>query len=168
MRDYAPPQKSRRHFLLGALGVTGALTVGWGMLAPRQRLQGSAPLPILEGEVALNGWIKIGRDGMVTVAMPRSEMGQGVHTALPMLVAEELDVPLSMVSIMQAPIDKIYGNLVVLPASLPFHPDDHGALERGVERRPGEADGRLRAALQGRLSLHFISCLICFFISFFI
>ncbi len=127
-----PRKKTRRYFLLGALGVTGALTVGWGIMPPRQRLQGSAPLPVIEGEIALNGWIKIARDGRVTVAMARSEMGQGVHTALPMLVAEELDVPLSMVSIMQAPIDKIYGNLVVLPASLPFHPDDHGALERSA------------------------------------
>ena len=133
MLPLAPRKKSRRRFLLGAISVTGALTVGWGLMPPRQRLQGSVPLPILEGEVALNGWIKIGRDGMVTVAMPRSEMGQGVHTALPMLVAEELDVPLSMVSIMQAPIDKIFGNLAFLPDGLPFHPDDHGAVKHTAQ-----------------------------------
>ena len=128
-----PKKKSRRRFLLGALGIGGALVVGWGVLPPRQRLNSSDPLPVIEGEVALNGWIKIARDGSVTVAMPRSEMGQGVHTALPMLVAEELDVPLSMVSILQAPIDKIFGNVAMLPDGLPFHPDDHGAVKRGVQ-----------------------------------
>ena len=126
-----PPTKpARRHFLLAALGVGGALTIGWGLLPPRQRLQTSNPLPVIEGEVALNGWIKIARDGIVTVAMPRSEMGQGVHTALPMLVAEELDVPLSMVRILQAPIDRIFGNVAILPDGLPFHPDDHGLLQQ--------------------------------------
>ena len=51
------------------------------------------------GEVALNGWIKIAADGSVLLAMNRSEMGQGVHTALAMLVAEELDVPLARVAL---------------------------------------------------------------------
>ncbi|GAA4028345.1 xanthine dehydrogenase family protein molybdopterin-binding subunit [Actimicrobium antarcticum] len=133
MPSNQPPKKSRRHFLLGALGVTGALTVGWGLLPPRQRLIGSDPMPTIEGEIALNGWVKIARDGTVTVAMPRSEMGQGVHTALPMLVAEELDVPLSMVRIVQAPIDKIFGNIAMLVDGLPFHPDDHGVVKRSAQ-----------------------------------
>jgi isoquinoline 1-oxidoreductase beta subunit len=133
MPNTPPKKKSRRYFLLGALGVTGALTVGWGLMPPRQRQNGSSPLPVVDGEVALNGWIKIGRDGIVTVAMHRSEMGQGVHTALPMLVAEELDVPLSMVRIMQAPIDKIYGNVTMLADGLPFHPDDNGLVKRSAQ-----------------------------------
>ena len=144
-----PKKKSRRHFLLGALGVTGALTVGWGFLPPRQRLNGSDPLPVLEGEVALNGWIKISRDGSVTVAMPRSEMGQGVHTALPMLVAEELDVALSMVTILQAPIDKIYGNVAMLQDGLPFHPDDHGRVKRTAQWLTAKAARELGMMITG-------------------
>lgn len=128
-----PKSKSRRHFILGALGVTGALIVGWGVMPPRQRLDSSMPFPVKDGEVPLNGWIKIGRDGIVTVAMPRSEMGQGVHTALPMLVAEELDLPLAMVRIEQAPIDAIFGNVAMLPDSLPFHPDETGVIKRTAQ-----------------------------------
>jgi isoquinoline 1-oxidoreductase beta subunit len=128
-----PKKKSRRRFILGGLGVAGALVVGWGVLPPRQRLNASNPLPIQDGEVALNGWIKIGRDGTVTVAMPRAEMGQGVHTALPMLVAEELDVPLASVNIVQAPIDKIFGNVSMMADGLPFHPDDTGLVKRGAQ-----------------------------------
>ena len=125
-----PKKKSRRRFILGGLGVAGALIVGWGVMPPRQRLNASDPLPVKDGEVALNGWIKIARDGIVTVAIPFSEMGQGIHTALPMLVAEELDVPLAMVKIEQAPVDKIFGNVAVLPENLPFHPEDDGMYKR--------------------------------------
>lgn len=124
---------SRRRFLLGGLGLgvagVGALVLGWGVLPPRQRLNGSAPLPVADGAVALNGWLAIGSDGMVLLAMPRSEMGQGVHTALPMLVAEELDVPLSSVKLLQAPMDKIFGNVAMLKDGLPFHPDEEGRLK---------------------------------------
>jgi isoquinoline 1-oxidoreductase beta subunit len=130
MRSAEPKKASRRRFILGGLGVAGALVVGWGLMPPRQRLNASTPLPVQDGQVALNGWIKIARDGTVTVAMPHSEMGQGIHTALAMLVAEELDVPLSAVQVESAPIDKIYGNLAVFQDSLPFQPDEDGLYKR--------------------------------------
>ncbi|HEY8027442.1 MAG TPA: xanthine dehydrogenase family protein molybdopterin-binding subunit [Burkholderiaceae bacterium] len=128
-----PKKKSRRRFILGGLGVAGALVVGWGVMPPRQRINSSNPLPTDAGEIALNGWIKIAADGTVIVAMPRAEMGQGVHTALPMLVAEELDVPLASVKIVQAPMDKIFGNVSMLADGLPFHPDDTGAVKRTAQ-----------------------------------
>ena len=43
------------------------------------------------GRSRLNGWVKIARDDSVIVAVPRAEMGQGIHTALATLVAEEMD-----------------------------------------------------------------------------
>ncbi len=128
-----PKKKSRRRFILGGLGLTGALVVGWGVLPPRQRINSTNPLATETGEIALNGWIKIAADGSVIVAMPRAEMGQGVHTALPMLVAEELDVPLSSVKIVQAPMDKIFGNVSMLADGLPFHPDDTGLIKRTAQ-----------------------------------
>lgn len=134
-----PNNKSRRRFLLGGLGVTGALIVGWGVMPARQRLHPDKPLPVMEGEVRLNGWIKLAADGTVTVAMPQCEMGQGVYTALPMLVAEELDVPLSAVKIERAPIDKIFGNVAVLQDGLPFHPDGAGTFKEAVVWFTGKA-----------------------------
>ena len=124
---------TRRRFLLGGVLAGGALLVGWGMQPPRQRLHAAAPLALGGDTVALNGWIAIAPDGAVSVVVPRSEMGQGVHTALPMLVAEELDVPLSAVRIAQAPIDKIFANLTVLRENLPFHPDDTGSTRQGAQ-----------------------------------
>jgi isoquinoline 1-oxidoreductase beta subunit len=121
---------SRRRFLLSAPAVAGAMVVGWGALPARQRVRGKVPLPGSGGAVALNGWVAIAPDNTVTVAMARSEMGQGVHTALPMLLAEELDVPLAQVKLVQAPNDKIYGNVAILADSLPFHPDEEGRGKR--------------------------------------
>jgi len=127
------PARGRRRFLLGGLAASGALVVGWGLAPPRQRLRGASPLAVEAGAVALNGWVAIARDGTVSVVVPRSEMGQGVNTALPMLLAEELDAPLANVRISQAPIDKIFGNLTVLRENLPFHPDDRGSIKQGVQ-----------------------------------
>lgn len=107
--------------------------VGWLAVPQRSRLGSPGLWPLREGEVALNGWIRIGADGAVVLAMPRSEMGQGVHTALPMLAAEELDVSLASVRIEQAGRDAIYGNVATLVAGLPFHPL-HDESEDGFGR----------------------------------
>jgi isoquinoline 1-oxidoreductase beta subunit len=115
----------RRTMLLSGLGAAGALIVGWGALPPRSRLGGARTLPPVDGEVALNGWIKIAADGSVLLAMNRSEMGQGVHTGLAQLVAEELDVPLARVRLTEAGHDTLYGNVAALMGNMPFGPRDH-------------------------------------------
>ncbi len=125
----------RRTLLLSGAGALGALVVGWGLLPPRSRL-GAPELLAGDGGVPLNGWIRIGADGGVQLAMPRSEMGQGVHTALAMLVAEELDVPLESVRLIPAGHDAIYGNVAMFVGSLPFHPND---------AEPGRATPTVRA-----------------------
>jgi isoquinoline 1-oxidoreductase subunit beta len=119
-----------RRFVLGTLGAAGALVIGWSLLPPRQRLSTGKPLATSAGETALNGWLKLGRDNSVVVVMPKSEMGQGVHTGLAMLLADELDAAWSQVRIEHGPIDKIYNNLASLVDGLPFHPDDDGAVKQ--------------------------------------
>ena len=140
---------SRRRFILGGLGVAGALIVGWGVMPPRQRLHLATPVPAKDGEVALNGWLRMASDGTVTLAMPQCEMGQGVFTALPMLVAEELDVPLAMVKIEQAPIDKIFGNVALLQDGLPFHPDGAGTLKEAARWFSGKTARELGLMITG-------------------
>lgn len=128
----------RRTWILSALGATGALVVGWGILPPRSRLGAPETMLPTAGDVALNGWIKIAQDGSVVLAMPRSEMGQGVHTGLAMLVAEQLDAPLGLVRLEQARDDKIYGNVSMLVASLPFHPLESEGGVKPAKVRLGE------------------------------
>ncbi|HUP45443.1 MAG TPA: xanthine dehydrogenase family protein molybdopterin-binding subunit [Thermoanaerobaculia bacterium] len=62
-----------------------------------------------KGVLAPNAFLGIGADGTVTVWVTRSEMGQGVRTSLPMLVAEELDAEWSRVVIRQAELDARFG-----------------------------------------------------------
>ncbi len=120
----------KRHFLLGSLGAVGALTVGWSLLPPRQRLLTGEPLPAGPGQTPLNGWVTLGADDSVTVVMCKSEMGQGVHTGLAMLLADELDADWARVQLAMAPPDPIYNNLAMMVDGLPFHPDNDGPLKQ--------------------------------------
>ena len=143
-------RKGRRRFLLGGLAAGTALVVGWGAAPPRQRLRATAEGAVQHaGTVALNGWVAISPDGTIDVVVPRSEMGQGVHTALPVLLAEELDAPLEAVRVVQAPIDKIFANLTVLRDTLPFHPDDAGNFQLGARWVAGKVARELGIMFTG-------------------
>lgn len=122
--------RARRRFLLSGVAVGGGLLIGYGLLKPRDLLGDRQLFNSVANETALNAWLRIAADGRVTVAVPRAEMGQGVYTALPMLVAEELDIPWSAVAVEQAPIAKVYGNIAALVSALPLPDDDHGWLAR--------------------------------------
>ncbi len=58
----------------------------------------------------INAWLKIASDNTITVIVDRSEMGQGVYTALPMLLAEELEINLDVIRIEAAPVGDAYIN----------------------------------------------------------
>lgn len=142
----------RRTFLLGALGASGALVVGWSLLPPRSRMGSRETWGRLAAgdSFALNGWVRVATTGEVIVAVPRSEMGQGVYTALPMLVAEEMDVPLERLRVEQAPIDAIFGNVAMLTASLPLHPDNaHGRAARTAQWLVGKLARELGLQVTG-------------------
>jgi len=57
-----------------------------------------------------NAFIRIGTDDMVTIIVNKSEMGQGVYTSLPMLVAEELEVDWARIKVEAAPVDSAYNH----------------------------------------------------------
>jgi isoquinoline 1-oxidoreductase subunit beta len=140
----------RRSLLLSGAGLAGALIVGWTALPPRSRL-GSAALLAERDSVALNGWLRITPDGAVQLAMPRSEMGQGVHTALAMLVAEELDVALVSVQLIDAGADAIYGNVAMFVGALPLQPEDS---EPGAETNRVRVSRWLLAKLARELNIN--------------
>jgi isoquinoline 1-oxidoreductase subunit beta len=63
------------------------------------------------GDFAPNAFIRIDRTGKTTLIMPQVEMGQGVYTAIPQILAEELDADYGKVALAHAPpSDKLYGN----------------------------------------------------------
>jgi isoquinoline 1-oxidoreductase subunit beta len=96
---------SRRNLLVGT-GVAGGLVVGWA-LWPR-----SYPPNLVanEGETIFNPWLKIGKDGHVTVVVPEIEMGQGSYTLIPQLVADELGADWRTIAVEPAPINPVYAN----------------------------------------------------------
>ena len=64
-----------------------------------------------EGPFVPNAFIRIDKAGKTTLVMPQVEMGQGVYTSMPMILAEELDADYAQVALMHAPPnDKLYGN----------------------------------------------------------
>lgn len=98
-RQAAVVTLSRREFLHAA----GALCVAFHVPTRTH----SAPA----ASFAPNAYLRIDRDGTVTITVAYVEMGQGTYTSIPMLVAEELEVPLSAVRVEHAPPDeRYYGN----------------------------------------------------------
>jgi nicotinate dehydrogenase subunit B len=101
MKSGAPPLLSRR----GLLQAGAALVVGFALprLSAAQPKGGSPPLPgSLKTEGMLDGWIRIGPDGRVTVMTGKAELGQGIRTALLQLAAEELVVAPARITLITA------------------------------------------------------------------
>ncbi len=125
---------TRRQVIYAGLAVGGGLVV---YSASRMldtggdgdaRLKFGATTP---DSTPLNAWIKIAPDGEITFAVHRAEMGQGVSTALPMMLAEEMDADWDRVRYEFAPVDKDYYNFGVMSRARPF----------------GEVEGRFWAGL---------------------
>ena len=96
-------QVTRREFLQTASVVGAGLVIGFHLPLGRRAQAAAAPF-------APNAWLRIGTEGDVRIIVARSEMGQGVATSLPMLVAEELEADWSKVTIEFAPADLAYTN----------------------------------------------------------
>jgi isoquinoline 1-oxidoreductase beta subunit len=94
---------SRRDFLKISGLAGGGLLVGFA-------LPGASGLAQAGTEFKPNAFIRITSDNRVTVICGLSEMGQGVHTAIPMLVAEELEADWSKITVEQAPASPAYAN----------------------------------------------------------
>jgi isoquinoline 1-oxidoreductase beta subunit len=99
------PAVSRRKLLVGA-GVGAGLVIGY-LAWPRDRALNWAVRP---GETLVNGWVKIDTSGRVIVAVPQAEMGQGVYTGLPQILADELGADWRTVGVEPAPLHPIYAN----------------------------------------------------------
>ena len=81
---------SRRSFLVSAAAGGGTLVLGFALAPAGEAAQAEAAAPEI-GAPEVNAWIVIAPDDTVVIRVSRSEMGQGTFTALPMLVAEELE-----------------------------------------------------------------------------
>jgi len=95
----------RRTFLKVSTAAAGGLLIGFRL--PFSDVEAAA------GDFTPNAWIHIGSDDAVTLQVANSEMGQGVFTSIPMLLAEELDCDWSRIRVEMAPVGKAYVNPII-------------------------------------------------------
>jgi isoquinoline 1-oxidoreductase beta subunit len=123
---------ARRTFLIGSAAIVGGVAFGaYYVSRPAPN-----PLKPTDGEAVLNPFVLIDQQG-VTLFAPRAEMGQGVHTTWPALIAEELDVELDQVRVLHGPAAKAYYNSALIGEALPGKGYDKSEFMHSV----GEALG---------------------------
>jgi Aerobic-type carbon monoxide dehydrogenase, large subunit CoxL/CutL homologs len=93
---------TRRDFLKATAAAGGGLVIGVRLGDAAAQSPGASFTP--------NAWVSIAADGAVTLTCHRTEMGQDVHTALTMLLAEEMGIDPQDVKVVQAPADPVYIN----------------------------------------------------------
>ncbi|MCC5987763.1 MAG: xanthine dehydrogenase family protein molybdopterin-binding subunit [Pararhodobacter sp.] len=124
---------ARRSFLVGSVAIAGGVAFGGWWLSRR------APNPLAPEEgAALNPFVIIDGEG-VTLVMGRSEMGQGVHTTLAAMLAEELDLEWEAVRVVHGPASAAYHNEALAAMGLPVA--DYAKTP--MQRRIGGAMGLL-------------------------
>ncbi|QEH78852.1 xanthine dehydrogenase family protein molybdopterin-binding subunit [Sphingomonas sp. C8-2] len=100
---------TRRSLLVGG-GAAAGLVLGWAVW-PRRYAPNLALGP---GEQLFNAFLKIATDGRVIVAVPQAEMGQGVYTSMPQILADELGADWRTVGVEPAPINPVYANSLLV------------------------------------------------------
>jgi isoquinoline 1-oxidoreductase subunit beta len=114
---------ARRSFLIGSAAIAGGVAFGWYAY----RKPYANPLLGEAEAVALTPYVMIDASG-ITIITPRAEMGQGVHTTLAALVAEEMDLPMDQIKVHHGPASHAYFNGAVIEEGVPFQPTDQSWL----------------------------------------
>ena len=123
---------TRRGLITAGIVAGGALVVGVA-IRPGHRAPRLRPL-VADGEEALlNVWLKIAPDNRVTAIVPHAEMGQGVHSTLAQMLADELDAHWRLVDVQEAPAHEEYANYALGKGFLLGEADIPGALVGTVD-----------------------------------
>ena len=103
-------RRGRLHHGLQQRGLAGGFLLAFH-LPLRAANEPSQPPDVTDGQFAPNAFIRIDPAGKTTLIMPQVELGQGIYTAVAMILAEELDADFSSVSVLHAPAnEKLYAN----------------------------------------------------------
>ena len=101
---------TRRGLLITAGAVVGGGLVVGVAVRPGHRAPKVKPLVAGDDEALLNVWVKIAPDNTVVAIVPHAEMGQGVHSSLAQMLADEMDADWDAVRVMEAPAHEEYAN----------------------------------------------------------
>ena len=125
---------ARRSFLISSVAAIGGVVFGV------YKYKKSYPNPLLkdlpQGASAITPYIRIDAHG-VTIITPRAEMGQGIHTTLAALVAEELDVAWDSIRVEHGAPGEAYYNRALLEEGVPFASLDHSGMAEGMRGTMG-------------------------------
>ena len=105
------PHVSRRSLLIGATAA-GGLALAWTVWPREYRPN----LTAAKDEHIFNAFLKIGDDGHIAMVVPQCEMGQGVTTLLPQIMADELGADWRTIAVESAPINPLYANTLLVDA----------------------------------------------------
>lgn len=116
---------SRRDFLKWSAFTAGGLVLGFKWANAEAAAATVFSPALAEAEVAMNHYLTIGTNGIVTIFSPNPELGQNIMTSFPMIVAEELDADWNQVKVIQAPLDnrfdrQLTGGSGAVPHSWPL------------------------------------------------
>jgi isoquinoline 1-oxidoreductase beta subunit len=125
---------ARRSFLISSAAVIGGVVFGV------YKYKKSYPNPLLndlpQGASAITPYIRIDAHG-VTIITPRAEMGQGIHTTLAALVAEELEVAWDSIRVEHGAPSEAYYNRALLEEGVPFASLDQSSMAEGMRGTMG-------------------------------
>lgn len=137
---------ARRSFLIGSAAVAGGVAFGV------YKFKKDAPNPLLDdlpqGASAITPYVRIDAQG-VTLIAPRAEMGQGIHTTLAALVAEELDVAWDSIRVEHGPLGAAYYNRALVEHNVPFSDLDQSTAAQAMRRVMGVAAKLLPMQITG-------------------
>jgi isoquinoline 1-oxidoreductase beta subunit len=98
---------SRREFLMAGAVMGGSFVIGFPLTTEKSSQSGNLPS---QKNFMPNAFIRISQDETITIIVNKSEMGQGVYTSLPMIVAEEMDTDWARVRVESAPVNPAYNH----------------------------------------------------------
>ncbi len=108
IENMAAQNPSRRQFLKDSAGLMGGLVIGFYLpIKSGRAFAADAPPKLIYPP---NAFIRIAADDSITIVVNKSEMGQGVYTSLPMLIAEELEADWSRIRVESAPVAAVYNH----------------------------------------------------------
>lgn len=111
MKNTAAQNPSRRKFLKESVALMGGLVIGFYLPTQGGRAYAAeAPPKPAKLVYPPDAFIHIAPDDSITIVVNKSEMGQGVYTSLPMLIAEELEADWSRISVVSAPVGAVYNH----------------------------------------------------------
>ena len=146
---------TRRAFIAtGGLLGTGLVVGVGGLVYVNKAIKKYSGKGMGDG-ASLNAWIRIAPDNTITMAVPRAEMGQGVYTSLPQMIAEELEVEMTKIKVMHPQPESPYANTYMLTQKHPNAFKGYSGMEKFLAFLPMVGTGGSTSVADGWFNMRY-------------